>query len=156
MNITKYAEQELDLIGMTADSEDEMNLAMRRHIIHMVEEFAKEGHSGFSASYAISILEKLLRYEPLSPLTGDESEWISVEYGDDPVYQNKRCSRVFKGKDGRCYDIEGIVWYEWFSDDHKSEPYKSYFTNSESRVYIDFPYTPKTEYRELIQDDQAV
>jgi hypothetical protein len=134
-----------------------MNLAMRDHIIHMVEEFAKEGYSGFSASYALSILQKLLKYEPLSPLTGDDSEWMFVgDMGDDPVYQNVRCSRVFKGKDGKVYDIDGIVWYEWYSDDHKSEPYKSYFTNSESRVYIDFPYVPTTEYKEWIQPDETL
>lgn len=157
MSLLTYAEQELVRIGMTADSDDEMNKAMRDHIIHMVDEFSKEGHSGFSASYALGLLEKLLKWEPLSPLTGEDDEWMFVgDMGDDPVYQNVRCSRVFKGKDGRCYDIDGIVWYEWYCDTLQSENYKSYFTNSESRVYIEFPYTPKTEYKEWVQQDEAV
>ena len=155
MSILKFAEQELDRIGMTADSDDEMNVAMREHLLHMVNEFSKEGHSGFSASYALGCLEKLLDWKPLSPLTGEDDEWNCIRHmGDDPVYQNKRCSRVFKGADGRAYDIEGIVWYDWFSDDHDTTPYKSYFTNRDSWVYVTFPYTPTTEYREHIQDDQ--
>jgi hypothetical protein len=152
MCLITYAEQELDRIGMTADSDDEMNRAMREHLLHMVEEFSKEGHSGFSASYALGCLEKLLKFEPLSPLTGEDDEWNYIgDLGDDPVYQNVRCSRVFKGKDGRCWDIDGIVWYEWCCDGHKS-----YFTNKESKVYVEFPYIPKTEYREWIHENQAV
>ena len=157
MSLLTYAEQELNCIGMTADNDDEMNKAMRNHILHMVDEFSKEGHSGFSASYALGLLEKLLKYQPLTPLTGEDDEWVYVgDLGDDPLYQNKRCSRVFKCKDGRAYDVDGIVWYEWYSDDHNSEPYKSYFTNSESKVYVEFPYTPKTEYKEWVQVDEIV
>ena len=71
-NLLSYAENELNRIGMTEDSPDEMNRMMRKHILHMMQEFANEGHSGFSASYAISILTKLMDFKPLSPLTGDE------------------------------------------------------------------------------------
>ena len=151
-----YAKQELDLIGMV-DGEDEMNSAMRNHIIHMVEEFSKEGHSGYSASYALGILQKILAYEPLSPLTGEDSEWTDVSgYGVPPTYQNKRCSRVFKdSKDGQAYDINGIVWYEWYCDTPQSENYKSYFTNSESKVYVEFPYTPKKEYKQWILNNKS-
>lgn len=129
MRLIEHAKQEMDFIGMNADNEDDMNVAMRNHILHMVEEFSKEGHSGFSGAYALGILEKLLKYEPLSPLTGEDNEWVDIGGCDEPRYQNKRCSRVFKNADGRCYDIHGIVWYDWYTDDHESEPYKSYFTD---------------------------
>jgi hypothetical protein len=111
MSLLQYAKDELDRIGMTADG-DEYNAMMREHILHMVEEFSKEGHSGLSADYAINCLQKLLRFEPLSPLTGKDNEWESVRHlGDDPHYQNKRCSRVFKDKDGNCYDVDGYVFH---------------------------------------------
>lgn len=48
-NLVQYAEKELYLIGMGADSNEE-NKMMHDHIIHMVEEFSKEGHSGFFRS----------------------------------------------------------------------------------------------------------
>ena len=76
MSLKSHAINELDVIGLTED--DEMNGEMRKHILHMIEEFSKEGHSGFSASYAVSILSKLLKYEPLSPLTGYDSEWMEL------------------------------------------------------------------------------
>ena len=113
-NILSHAEDELNRIGMTEDSPDEMNRMMRKHVLHMMQEFASEGHSGFSASYAISILTKLMDFKPLSPLTGEDDEWVNVrEYGSEPHYQNIRKSSVFKDADGSCYDIDGKVFWEW-------------------------------------------
>ena len=152
-NLLSHAEDELNRIGMTEDSPDEMNVAMRKHILHMMQEFANEGHSGFSASYAISILTKLMDFKPLSPLTGEDSEWVNVsDYGPEPHYQNKRRSSVFKNADGSCYDIDGKVFWEWAMPYEEGEkPYKSYYTNRESRVPVTFPYTvpdkPIYEYR---------
>ena len=132
-NIKTYAIDELTRIGMYG-SGDEMNDAMCDHILKMVDVFAEEGHSGFSAEYAISILQKLLRWEPLSPLTGEDDEWNEK----DGFFQNKRCSRVFKdGKNGQAYDIRGKVFVE---------PDGVSYTSRDSRVYIEFPYVPKTEY----------
>lgn len=145
-NLVQYAEDELSRIGMGADSRKE-NKMMHDHIIHMVEEFSKEGHSGFSASYALSILKKLLNWEPLTPLTGEPEEWNVVsEASGEPMWQNKRCSRVFKDDTGRAYDIEGKVFTR------KGEG--GAFTNSDSHVEVAFPYTPKTEYVELDESDE--
>lgn len=132
-NLVDHAERELSLISMGKDCKDGMNRSMHDHIIRMVQAFEDEGHSGLSASYAVSILRKLLAYEPISPLTGEDKEWNEVAEG---MFQNKRCSRIFK-QDGRIYDIEGRVFREKDG---------SCFTNKESRVDITFPYTPKTEY----------
>ena len=146
-SIVEFTKSELDRIGMTEDNEHEINRFMREHLIHMVEEFSKAGHSGFLASYALNSLTKLLNWEPLSPLTGDESEWTYIAtLGDnDMQYQNNRCSRVFKGSDGRAYDIEGKVFVEECVDGDGVTRESSY-TSSDSRVYVDFPYTPTTEY----------
>lgn len=133
-NIKTYAIDELTRIGMY-DSDDTMDRMMCEHILKMVDVFAEEGHSGFSAEYAISILEKLLRWEPLSPLTGDEDEWTERE---GRTFQNKRCFRVFKdSKNGQAYDIRGKVFVE---------PSGAAYTSRDSKVFIDFPYVPKTEY----------
>ena len=152
-NLLSHAEDELNRIGMTEDSPDEMNRMMRKHVLHMMQEFANEGHSGFSASYAISILTKLMDFKPLSPLTGEDSEWVNVrDYGPEPHYQNIRKSSVFKDADGSCYDIDGKVFWEWAMPYEEGEkPYKSYYTSRDSRVPVTFPYTvpdkPIYEYR---------
>ena len=150
-NILEHAKDELDRIGMTEDSSDEMNVMMRKHILHMMNEFDEEGHSGFSASYAISILTKLMDFKPLSPLTGEDNEWGDVrEYGESPSWQNKRRSSVFKNADGTCYDIDGKVFWEWYKDKEGNQ-FKSYYTSIDSRVPVTFPYTvpdkPIYEYR---------
>lgn len=47
----------------------------------IVRLFDRQGHSGGSAGMAIGLLEKLLRYDPLVPLTGKDDEW--GELGSD-------------------------------------------------------------------------
>ena len=149
-NMLSYAESELNRIGLT--DEDEYNGMMRKHILHMIKEFADEGHSGFSAQYAIDILSKLLSFKPLTPLTGEDDEWCDVsEYSGTTTYQNKRCSSVFKeGKDGEAYNIDGKVFWEWYKDED-GNAFKSYYGCRDSRVPVTFPYTvpeePIYEYR---------
>jgi hypothetical protein len=152
LSLLSYAKSELDLIGLT--EEDEYNAMMRKHILHMIKEFSDEGHSGFSAPYAIQILTKLMSFKPLTPLTGEDDEWTNVsDYGDGtPHYQNKRLSSVFKdGKDGEAYNIDGKVFWEWYKDED-GNPFKSYYTSRDSRVPVTFPYTvpdkPIYEYRQ--------
>jgi hypothetical protein len=134
-NLVNFAKDELARIG---GDDDDMQKMMNDHIIRMVELFADEGHSGFSASYAIGALEKLLRFEPLTPLTGEADEWAQV--GED-TWQNKRCSHVFKdAEDGEAYDIDGIIF---------REPNGVCFSSRDSRVAVTFPYTPSREYRDV-------
>jgi hypothetical protein len=101
----------------------------------MIEVFSDEGHSGFSANYAVAILQKLLKFEPLSPLTGEDSEWNLISEKEN-LYQNKRCSHVFR-ENGKAYDINGKVFVQENG---------SAYTSRDSRVDVTFPYTPKTEY----------
>jgi len=156
-NLVKRAEKELDLIGLTDG--DDYNSAMRKHILHMIEEFADEGHSGFSGAYAIQILTRLLDFKPLAPLTGKDDEWNDVaSYGDGNTmrWQNNRHSSVFKDADGSCYDIDGKVFWEWWRDLETGLAVKTYYTSRDSRVPVTFPYTvpdkPIYEYRHTDED----
>jgi hypothetical protein len=90
------------------------------------------------------LLNQLVQGLPLTPLTGDDGEWLDVTTEDAPagekLFQNVRCSRVFKhtteaGVD--CFDVEGRVFVR---------PNGEAFTNGESRVKVAFPYMPKTEF----------
>ena len=69
-----FAKHELSLLRAPGDEPDEMQDAIEENIIRILEVFAEAGHSGFSASYATNILNKLLRFEPLTPLTGADDE----------------------------------------------------------------------------------
>ena len=100
--------------------------------------FQKQGHSGYSAQATASIFYKLVKGEPLSPLTDDPSEWMEVT---DNILQNRRVSNVFIDKtvSDKPYTLDGKV----FSDDGG----KSYWTSKDSRVHFDLPgFPPETEY----------
>lgn len=121
----------------TGDADaDRMQALIGRNVVEMVAMFGSQGHSGFSANYAQHYIEKALKFEPFSPLTGADSEWgAPFDYGDGGQ-QNKRCSHVFRDSDGRAYDIQGKVF---------EEPNGSRYTGRDSRVYVTFPYTPAVE-----------
>lgn len=128
---------------------DEMQEMICSHVLKLLEVFADEGHSGSSAPYAINMFEKLAKFEPLVPITGEDWEWNEVSKG---VFQNKRCSHVFKQADrfdGQPYDIDAVVFWEWYTDEN-GERFKSYFTSSDSFKPITFPYTPTREYVERV------
>lgn len=130
---------------------DEMQEMICTHVLKLLEVFHEEGHSGSSAPYAIDLFKKLASFEPVGPITGEDWEWSDVsDVSRETLFQNKRCSHVFKDSDG-AYDINGIVWYEWGEDKETGEKYKIHFTSKESRVPVTFPYTPKTEYREWVE-----
>ena len=127
-NFISHAERELQYLSKDPDEmQQQINTDMA-----IVTLFSLQDHSGSSAAYTAGILTKLLRWEPITPLTGEDSEWVEVGTG---VFQNSRCGRVFKDADGGAYDIDGKV----FQDKNGS-----WYTNSESRVPVTFPYVPKT------------
>jgi len=134
-----FAENELARLG-----NDEEQSAMNKHILEMVHTFSEEGHSGFSAMYAIRVLERLLRFLPLSAIEDTPEDWNEVSNG---IFQHKRCSHIFKDKDrfnGQAYNIEARV----FSDDNG----KTWFTNGRSSVPINFPYFVPTHPAEYLVD----
>lgn len=130
MNLVEYAKSELNRIGRDEDGMQDM---MNRDIISIVEMFSEQGHSGFSAGYALSALERLLRFKPLTPLTGEDDEWSDISNG---TQQNKRCSSVFRNADGTAHDIDGII----VSDNGGI----TWFSSGRFRREVTFPYTPPT------------
>ena len=151
-NLIKHAKAEFRAakwVDEDGEYTDEMQGMICDHIIKLLEVFSDEGHSGTTAPYTVNVFKKLAMFEPIVPLTGEDWEWCEVsERMGSKCWQNKRCSKVFKDEDGRAYDIEGKVFWEWCRGivGEDDEPFKSYYTSRESRVYIEFPYTPHTEY----------
>jgi hypothetical protein len=135
-NLVNYAKQELALLRGPAGEPDEMQDAIEANVLQMVEIFSREGHSGSSAAYTIGILEKVLRFEPLTPLTGADDEWVILDYGPEMAAQNKRCSHVFRRSDGTAYDSQAIVF---------EDPDGTRWNTKDSSRDITFPYTPTVE-----------
>lgn len=103
MSLVEYAKSELRLLGYTGEEpEDDPNKWMWDNIISVVETFSDGHHSGHSANYAINIIEKVLRFEPLTPLTFSPDEWQDV---GENLWQNTRKATVFT-------DDHGVTWYD--------------------------------------------
>lgn len=131
-NLELHAKKEMEIAGLF-DKDSDYGGMLGDAVMKMIKVFADEGHSGFSAGMAINIFEKVARFEPLTPLTGADDEWMEVGTG---TFQNVRCSHVFK-ENGQAYDIDGKIF---------REPNGSCYTSFDSRVNVTFPYTPKREY----------
>lgn len=134
---------------------DEMQEAICNHVLELIKVFSDEGHSGSTAPYTIDLFKKLAMFEPIVPLTGEDWEWTEIARemsgsNNGTVYQNKRCSRVFKDDDG-AYDIDGKVFYNWYTNEN-GKRFKSYYTSRDSRVPVSFPYTPTTVYEEAVEE----
>lgn len=154
-NYEKHAVMEFRAAGWTDDNgkfNDPWQEALCIHVLDLLKVFSDEGHSGSTAPYTVNMFKTLSMFEPLVPLTGEDWEWTQIEFGPDMKYQNKRCSHVFKGDDGRAYDSEGRIFYDWYTDEETGEKRKSHYTCSDSRVFIEFPYTPNREYIERISN----
>jgi len=134
MSLIDHAKVEFKALGWPGD--DEMQAMICDNVLELLRVFSEQGHSGTSAPYVMNIFEKLSKYNPLSPLSGNDDEWMEVAEQNGKLYQNVRDSSVFKDDNG-AYWIDGKIF---------REPDGSCYTNSESRVFIEFPWTkPESE-----------
>lgn len=131
-NIFKHGRNEINAAYDLPDLQNSM--------IHILDVITQIGHENEAVYACLGDLAKLGRFEPLTPLTGEDDEWIDHTDSNSgkPLYQNKRCGRIFKTSESNdtSYDIEGITWLD------RVGPYY----NKDSQVPIEFPYTPKTRY----------
>ncbi len=144
MGTKEYGRKELERIGYFKEGDDLYNESVADAILELLEVFDNQGHTGFTAPYTAQMFHRLAMFKPLTPLTGEDDEWNEVS----GCFQNKRYSAVFKdSKDGKAYNIEGRI----FSDDGG----KTWFTNGESAVYIDFPYTvPDNPEKVILKEEK--
>jgi hypothetical protein len=135
--LVTHAKDELTRAGLF-DKDSDYGGMLGKAALGLVKTFAAQGHSGMSAALVTELATRLFQYEPLTPLTGADDEWVDVsDVSGDPWWQNKRCHRVFKGADGKAYDVEGRIF---------RDPDGSTWVNGDSRVPVEFPYMPTQEY----------
>lgn len=90
-NLVKHARRELELV--------EQDPWMIEGLLKVVQAFADMGHSGGSASSAIPVLNELLQFHNLSPLTDNPDEWVN--HGQ--LWQSVRRSDAFSLNGGVTY-----------------------------------------------------
>lgn len=133
-NYRTFALREFKACGYDLNEKTGPNRWIQDNVLELLAVLAVQGHSGSSVHFAVGMFKDLGLFEPLGPITGAADEWQEVSNG---MWQNLRCSHVFKDADGRPYDSSGRIFRE------KSG---ACYTGRGSRVYITFPYVPTREY----------
>lgn len=99
MSLIEHAKRELELSGQWQEDP-----AYAQSIVAAVAAFASYGHSGGSASVAVEQLNRLIRFETLSPLTSDPAEWEDrSEMSGTPMWQSVRDPRAFSNDGGKTW-----------------------------------------------------
>lgn len=112
-NLVDHARREMELFETDQNFIDGM--------CKTIQAFADMGHSGGSASIAIPMLNDLLQWKNLSPLTDDPVEWTDQsDVSGTPLWQNVRNSEAFSEDGGKTYyllseiedryDKQEVVW----------------------------------------------
>ena len=142
-NLTDYARKELDLAF--PDKTDTMQQEIIGNILELLEVFSNQGHSGFSGNYALQYFDRLVRFKPILPLTGEDDEWEAIDDSGDE--QNKRFFSVFRKNhdNSTAYNAEGKIFRR------KSDGIC--YTNKDSSVPITFPYVVP-ERPEIVDVDE--
>ena len=145
----EYAKKELERIEKGCEDKESLSMqqTIDKNILELINVFSNQHHSGFTATYVIDILQRLLHYKPLTPLTGEDDEWEDVtSYGyDTPTFQNKRCSAVFKDDRG-AYWVEGKIF--------SSDLGHTWYTNSDSCVPVTFPFNVPDKSEVVVIDNK--
>lgn len=158
-NYKTHAERELALAGWY-DEDAFYGDAVPKAVLELLDVFAKQGHSGMSAGIVSRLFAKLALFENITPITGEDIEWIELDYTGvaEMKYQNARESAIFKGADNKAYYINAIVF--------RDEEGLTFTSNGpvsckdgtvlRSRQYIkEFPFQPKTFYVDVISTEVA-
>lgn len=169
-NTQSFAKQELNILAKTVP--DAVITPFSKEIFMLCEAFGRSGESGNSAHFVATeisqSIKKLLLQEPICPIMGTDEEWVQVKdisENDDMMYQNKRCSRLFKAKNGKCWYLDAIVkkvarsGYCWSGSFWLTK--EDYLKRDESKIigsshYVkSFPFTPKTFYIDVVEEKVA-
>jgi len=146
--LMSWARKEVELASKNCD---EYGAACLNSALKALYSLSEDGHSGYSIGATQSILNSLIKYKPLTPLTGDDSEWgicCSNESDEYISYQNNRYSALFKHvyKDGSVeyndidrFVLEDIGNGSRWSNGSAFRLIEGYFPP------ISFPYSPNVK-----------
>jgi hypothetical protein len=165
-NTYSFAEHELDILSKSATDPDNRPIIepFREEILSLCEAFGKSGQSGGSAPYTATAIsqavKKLMLQEPIMPMTGIDEEWVDVGHlgskdEKECVYQNRRCSNLFKNSEGRAWYLDAIIW-KGDTPGESGNDWDTFTGNVEgilSRQYVkSFPFIPKTFYIDVTRE----
>jgi len=147
-NYKKHFNKELEILRKDGDK-DLIIDKFEKVINDIIDISSKQGHSGtsahFYANYLSTAIKNVLLFNPLSPITGDESEWVDV---NEDSFQNNRIYSIFKDKKtGKCHYLDAIVW----KGEKDGDTFTGKVEEVNSSLNIKFPFIPKTFYIDVVK-----
>lgn len=116
--LLQHAKAELRAAGMF-DEDSDFNGEIGVQVTSLMETLNAYQHSGGSLELTLEVFDKIAHHMPLTPLTGEDSEWETPPSASPAIgiEVNRRCTQVFRDKD-MAWDVR------------------------KGRTPITFPYTP--------------
>ena len=161
MNLMSYANREFDILE--SEIPDAVVLEFKSEILAIVEKFGNAGLSGGSAPFylyaIINTLEKLMKFNSLTPIEeSDNSHWSDDEILHG-VEQSSRCSALFKeNNECRYNDAITFVVFDGVSENAVTIP-KNETTNgrtiSSSLPVRCWPFVPKKFIVRLFEESNG-
>lgn len=100
-NLVNHANRELNTVGLF-DEDSDYSGQLGQAVMELMEVFAKQDHSGMSASMTRELFYQLSDFKALSSLTNNPHEWQEVHRG---TWQNRRQSNAFSLDGGKTYYV---------------------------------------------------
>jgi len=133
--LVDHSRRELKLAGLF-DKDSDYDGMLGDAVMELMEVFAKQGHSGFSAALTRELFSKLADWKNLTELTDNTDEWNDVsEMGggtEKPLWQSGRSPDCFSLDGGKTYysiddsifkytDENGDTWNQSNVEDWKEK-----------------------------------
>lgn len=101
-NLLEHAKRELEIAGIKGNDYDNQ---VAKDVLELIEVFAKQRHSGFSAFATLETFNLLVNFKNIKPLTNNPEEWVDVtSYGNGKkLYQSKRNPACFSEDELKTY-----------------------------------------------------
>lgn len=110
-NLVKHARRELRLAGMF-DEDADFGPEFAEHVVGVIAKISEGGHSGGSMELLRGLLDELLQFRPLTPISSDPEEWKLRSKEESRMeidfWQNTRDSAAFSTNGGATwYLVDG-------------------------------------------------
>lgn len=135
--IIEHMEREFRLAGFFSgtDTHEEFLVDCVRQLVHA---FSEQKHSGGTGFETLTIFDRLVNGNPLTPLLGGRAEWTDISPDGEPgkFFQNVRYSKVFWNRaEGYFYDDGMKTVYVYPDGTVTTRP-------DDQAPQIKFPYMP--------------